>query len=140
MQKIWAGESLPFSNFDPVTTPNEFVIAGRAVPDEEVRDRYVASAEVMAVDTEGSGPSRWGVPSISPLGFVPWWLSTMHICFDSWLHERDALLPLGVEPPVMRDEAIPVLAYVVAVAGILIREPTDVVIAGVHVTVDQGIV
>ena len=132
MRAIWAGEAPPFTRFDPRTTPNEFVMASRAIPDAEVRDRYIVSAETMAADVGSSGAERWGLTSISPLGFVPWWQSALHVFYDSWVHERDALLPLGAAIPVVADEAVPVLAYSLAVAGTLIREPTDAVIAGVH--------
>ena len=138
MRAVWGGESLPFTSFDPRTTPNEFVVAGRAIPDAEVRDRYVASAETMAVDVGSSGAERWGLPSISPLGFVPWWQSALHIFYDSWVHERDALLPLGEAIPVVADEAVPVLAYSLAVAGTLITEPTDAHVAGVHLITGEG--
>ena len=137
MQAIWAGEAPPFARFDPRTTPKEFVLAGRAVPDAEVRDRYVASAEIMAADVGTSGAERWGLTSISPLGFVPWWQSALHIFYDSWVHERDALLPLGAAIPLVADEAVPVLAYSLAVAGTMITEPTDAVVAGVQLVTGE---
>jgi len=137
MQAIWAGETLPFTSFDPRTTPMEFVVAGRCASDVEVRDRYVASAETMATDVGSSGAERWGLTSISPLGFVPWWLSALHVLYDSWVHERDALLPLGVAIPVVAEEAVPVLAYSLVVVGTLINEATDAVIAGVRLTTGE---
>ncbi len=137
MQAIWTGQPLPFTSFDPVVTPHEFVLAGRKIPDTAARDRYTESAEVMATDVGDSAPERWGLRSISPLGVVPWWLSALHVFFDSWLHERDALLPLGVSPPVAPDEAEPILAYSLAIVGTLITEPTDVVIAGVRLVTGE---
>ena len=133
MQALWSGGRPPFTTFDPITTPHEFVLAGRSIPDTEARDRYVVSAESMAADVGSSGPERWGLTSVSPLGFVPWWLSALHVFFDSWIHERDVLLPLGMPTPVEGSETLPVLAYSLAIVGTLINEPTDVVVAGVHV-------
>jgi uncharacterized protein (TIGR03083 family) len=133
MQTLWAGERVPFTSFDPIMTPHEFVVAGRSISDVEARDRFVASCEVMADDVGPSGPERWGLPSVSPVGFVPWWLSALHVFFDSWIHERDVLLPLGISPPVEAAEALPVLAYSFAVVGTLIKEPTDAVVAGLRV-------
>jgi len=138
MRAIWAGNAPPFTSFDPRTTPKEFVRAGRSIPDTEVRDRYVASAETMAGDVGTSGAERWGLTSISPLGFVPWWQSALHVFYDSWVHERDALVPLGATIPVVGDEAMSVLAYSLAVAGTLITEPTDTTIAGVHLVTGEG--
>jgi uncharacterized protein (TIGR03083 family) len=133
MQALWSGGMPPFTSFDPIMTPHEFVLAGRSIPDVEARDRYVASCEAMAADVGTSGPERWGQMSISPVGFVPWWLSAMHVFFDSWIHERDVLLPLGISPPVEPTEALPVLAYSFAIVGTMITEPTDAVLAGIHV-------
>jgi uncharacterized protein (TIGR03083 family) len=138
IQAVWTGKPLPFASFDPVVLPNEFVIAARSVPDLDVRDRYVVSSEMMAADVEGSDSTRWGLPAVTPIGFVPWWLSVLHVCYDSWLHERDVLLPLGVDVPVETEEALPVLAYTLALAGLVIAEPTDVVVAGVRLVVGSA--
>jgi uncharacterized protein (TIGR03083 family) len=135
MQALWSGGRPPFDSFDPVTTPHEFVVAGRAISDVEARDRYVRSSEVMAADVAGSAPERWATRSVSPLGFVPWWLSALHVFYDSWVHERDVLIPLGETPPVEVDEAVPVLAYTLAIVGTIVSDPTDIVIAGVRVAI-----
>jgi uncharacterized protein (TIGR03083 family) len=133
MQALWSGTRPPFTSFDPILTPHEFVQAGRAFSDLEAQDRFVSSSETMAADVGSSGPERWGQTSVSPVGFVPWWLSALHIFFDSWIHERDVLLPLGISPPVEESEALPVLAYSFAIVGTLIKEPTDAIVAGVRV-------
>jgi hypothetical protein len=138
MQTLWRGDRPPFRSFDPLVTPHEFVVAGRSVCDRDARDRYVESAETMAADVGESGPERWGVKSISPLGFVPWWLSALHVFYDSWLHERDALVPLGIEVSVEPEESQPVLAYSLAIVGTLMGEPTDAVIAGVRLVTGDG--
>ena len=69
---------------------------------------------------------------------MPWWVSALHIFFDSWVHERDALLPLGIEVPVVEDEARPVATYVVGLAATLASTPITTVIAGVRVCVGDG--
>ncbi len=138
MHAIWSGGRPPFTTFDPILTPHEFVVAGRSIPDLEARDRFVASSETMAAEVERSGPERWGLRSVSPVGFVPWWLSALHVFFDSWIHERDVLLPLGIAVPVEPSEALPVLAYSFAIVGTLITDPTDVVLAGVRVVTGDG--
>ena len=65
-------------------------------------------------------------------------MSALHIFFDSWVHERDPLLPLGIEPLVVDDEAGPVATYVVGVAATLASVPMTTVIAGVRVRVGDG--
>ena len=132
MQHIWAGEALPFTAFDARTTPHDFVVASRAQSDLEVRDRFVASCETMAGDVDAWPADRVGDPSLSPLGKVPWWMSLLHVYWDSWLHERDALLPLGVPIDVDPAESTPIMAYTLVLVGVFLREPVDTVVAGVR--------
>src|SRR5436309_10117493 len=103
MRTIWAGD-LPFGAFDPRVTPHQEVVDGRSLPDAVVRDRFVASAEEMAGEVEGAGPDRWSLPSFSYAGVMPWWQSLLHVLWDSWVHERDALLPLGMQVAERDDE------------------------------------
>ncbi len=132
MHGLWHGEPLPFTAFNPNVTPHEYVLAGRNTPDEQVRDNFVASCERIASDVESNDPERWALPSFSPVGVVPWWLSAMHVFYDSWVHERDALLPTGISPPVLEDEAMAVLAYSLCLAGTFGRHELDTVVGGVH--------
>lgn len=139
MLALWSGNPPPFTTFDPNTTPHQFVVAGRALSDPDARDRYTASAERMTADVESSDQDRWGKPSFSPLGRVPWWLSTLHIFFDSWLHERDIFIPLGVQPIVEPDEIQAVLAYTLALVGVFAGGvPIDTVVGGVRLVVGEG--
>ncbi|MCU1449722.1 MAG: hypothetical protein JWP02_1892 [Acidimicrobiales bacterium] len=142
IRSIWAGES-PIGGFDPRVTPHEWVLEGRSVPDVEVRDRYIESADAMAADVEGSGPERWGLPSLSPAGAVPWWLGVLHVLFDSWVHERDVLMPLGLEVAVVTDEVDVVLAYSLAIVPLVSRvvgtnDPVDAVVCGFRVSAGNG--
>lgn len=95
MRRIWSGDESVAEGFDPRTTPNAAVQDDRAVPDEDVRERYLASTDTMLTDLESSDPRRLGQPSLSPAGRVPWWMSVVHVGWDSSIHERDVLLPLG---------------------------------------------
>jgi uncharacterized protein (TIGR03083 family) len=133
MRALWSGGPPPFTSFDANVTPHEFVMAGRSLSDEEARERYASSTAEMVSDIEASDYSRWSAPGVSPLGAVPWWVSVMHVFYDSWLHERDALLPLGIEPPVESGEVIPVLTYSLALAGSFVRTPMEIVVGGVRV-------
>ena len=136
-------------SFDPVTTPQELVVAQRATPDADVRDRFVASSYAMASEVEASGSDRWDGPGAAPIqplfervgvsiGRFPWWLGTLHHFLDSYVHERDVLIPIGKEPPQNADETVPVLAYILAVSGVAAFGPIDVTVAGVHVFCGDG--
>ena len=138
MHAIWTGGPFPLTSFDPNTTPHEFVLKGRDTPDRQVLDNFVASSERMAADVESGGAERWGLASLSPVGAVPWWLSALHVFYDSWVHERDALMPAGVTPPVLPDEATPVLTYSLALTGTFGRKELDTVVSGVHLVAGEG--
>jgi uncharacterized protein (TIGR03083 family) len=138
IQAIWTGAPLPFDHFDPTRTPDEFVVAGRGVPDCEVRDRYGPSVDAMVAGVAERQPEQWGDPSFSPLGAVPWWLSAVHLFYDSWLHRRDVLLPLGRDPEPAADETLPMLAYSLAIVGNLTKPPTEAEVAGVRMVRADG--
>ena len=127
MRRIWSGDESLADGFDPRTTPNEAVQADRAVPDEEMRRRYLSSTEAMIIELESADPERMGDPSLSPAGRVPWWLSAVHLGWDSTVHERDVLSPLDRAVEATPDETMVTLAYSLVLASFFSgREPLDV--------------
>lgn len=139
MHRIWSGDvSIP-KGFDPRTTPNDAVNEDRSVTDREILDRYLGSTETMAAEMNSSEPDRYGQPSVSPAGAVPWWMSAVHIGWDSSIHERDVLLPLSrtVESP--DDETALCLAYSLILTSFFAgREPMAVCIGDVELTREEG--
>ena len=117
VHRVWSGDESLADGFDPRTTPDAFVQADRIVPDAEIRDRYLASTAAMSEELQAAGPERFGQPSLSPVGSVPWWLSAVHIGWDSAVHERDILVPLGRPVVASSDEALPSLAYALVMAS-----------------------
>jgi len=141
MHRIWSGDESPADGFDPRTTPDAAVQADRCLPDEEVRDRYLASTEAMSVELESADPVRFARPSLSPAGSVPWWLSAVHVGWDSAVHERDVVVPLG--RPVVSEpgETLPSLAYSLVVASFFSGPaPLDVGVGPVRVRRDDRVV
>lgn len=57
-------------------------------------------------------------PAEAPPGRVPAFMAVNHFLFDSWVHERDLLLPAGEIPVLEPNEAAMVASYAVALAGI----------------------
>jgi len=138
VRTIWAGD-LPFDSFDPRVIPHEEVAEARSLSDADVRDRYVVSSREMAADVENTGPEQWAQPSFSFAGPMPWWQALLHMFFDSWVHERDVLLPLGVPVEEAEDEVTAVLMYLLALVPHASRllgreEEVDAVVCGFHVT------
>jgi uncharacterized protein (TIGR03083 family) len=139
VRRIWSGdESIP-SGFDPRITPNEAVQQDRAVSDEEIRDRYLLSTETMVTELEDSDRQRFGRPSLSPAGSVPWWMSAVHIGWDSSIHERDVLVPLGrrFEPPAGENRLC--LAYSLVLASFFAgRDPLSLRLGPVRIDREAG--
>jgi hypothetical protein len=104
----------------------------------------------------GSDEDTWAQTGESPpLGHVTLRLVAVHALWDSWIHERDILLPLGITPVEEHDEVLACLWYAAALGpallatrgstrnGTLTVDATDprvqvVITAGPHVTVGPG--
>jgi hypothetical protein len=71
----------------------------------------------VALEFAAFSDCDWVAPAEAPLGRVPACMSVNHMLFDSWVHERDLLLPAGEVPPTEPVEAVAVVSYVAAIAG-----------------------
>ncbi len=139
MRRIWSGDESMADGFDPRTTPNEAVQADRAVPDEEMRLRYLSSTEAMIIELESADPDRLGHRSLSPAGRVPWWLSAVHLGWDSSVHGRDVLSPLDRTAEATADETMLTLAYSLVLASFFSGpDPLDVQIDTVRLRRGNG--
>jgi uncharacterized protein (TIGR03083 family) len=76
-------------------------------------------------------------PAEAPPGQVPAYVAVNHFLFDSWVHERDLLLPANERPVTDPGEASMVASYVLALAGVA-RAAGDAapppVVLGIHLT------
>ena len=57
-------------------------------------------------------------PAEAPPGQVPAYVAVNHFLFDSWVHERDLMLPANELPVTEPNEAAMVASYVVGLAGL----------------------
>ncbi|HWJ98048.1 MAG TPA: maleylpyruvate isomerase family mycothiol-dependent enzyme [Acidimicrobiales bacterium] len=132
------GEPSQFlATFDPVATPAQLVADAPPVSNAELLDQFRASTEGLAAQLEGLDEAGWRTTAEAPCGHVS--ISTLahHALWDSLIHERDILLPLGVDPVAEPDETLASLRYVAALSpafavsrgespgGILAVDPTD---------------
>lgn len=88
--------------FDPRATPDRWLAASATESPAETIRRYDSAAARMADGFE----RRWGDDSFDEVvyGRAHWTVNPAHIVWDSWLHERDVALPLGLEPASSGDE------------------------------------
>jgi len=134
MRRLWSGDESPAIGFDPRTTPDQRVRADRVVPDQETRERYLSSSETMIRELASADTDQFGHASLSPIGRVPWWMSAVHAGWDSTVHERDVLAPLGhdVEPDL--GEAELSLAYSLVLASFFCgHDPLTVQIGAIEI-------
>jgi uncharacterized protein (TIGR03083 family) len=103
--------------FDPTTSPAAFIAPKREASAEEALAAITASTDLLANALDSVGEDEWAQVSESPFGHVPVSVIAAHALWDSWLHERDVLVPLGQTPPVEEDELLTGAAFTLFLAG-----------------------
>ena len=87
-----------------------------AMSPSEVLDLFVATNDALFSTLEGLDDLGWSTLAESPPGDVTVRLLMSHALWDAWIHERDILLPLGIEPTVVAEEVTASLRYVAALS------------------------
>lgn len=105
--------------FDPVVTPRQMV-AGSALRSDEVVEAMVTSSESLAACLRELTPPDWTMLAESPPGHVTVSAVAHHAFWDSWIHERDVLMPLGMTLVEEPDEVIAGLRYIVGFTPALV--------------------
>lgn len=112
-----AGQPTTFlERFDPVATPAEIVAAAGDLSREVVLERFIASNEQLINTIESLDPSGWDAQAETPAGHLKMGALVHHALWDSWIHERDILLPLDREPVEEDDEVLAALRYSAALS------------------------
>lgn len=88
-------------------------LSPRQLLDELEKTDERVDAELVALEREG-----WEATAEAPPGHVGAQIAVNHFLFDSWVHERDLLLPTGEQPPTDRCEAALVVSYVLGLAAL----------------------
>jgi uncharacterized protein (TIGR03083 family) len=103
------------TTFDPVKTPIELVAMVAELSTGEMLDRFTASTRTLVELLASLDDDAWSVLAESPPGHVSVSAVAHHALWDSWVHERDILLPLGISPDREADEIRACLRYVAAI-------------------------
>lgn len=102
--------------FDPAATPPLLIEPMRGLSPAEALDQFVSSNDKLLASLEGLDDPAWDAIAESPAGHVSIRLVGDHALWDSWVHERDVALPLGIEPAVETDEVVASLRYAAALS------------------------
>ena len=104
------------AGFDPATTPDLMVAPMREQAPKEILDQFVSSNDAFLGVLAELDDGGWETLAESPPGHVPIRLLAQHGLWDSWIHERDVALPLGLNPRVEPDEVASCLRYAAALS------------------------
>jgi uncharacterized protein (TIGR03083 family) len=104
------------ATFDPVVSPAQLVAAANDIPPKDVLDKFAASTESLVDLLTSLDDDDWSALAEAPPGHLSISAVCHHALWDSWVHERDILLPLGIAPDEEPDEIAACLRYVAALA------------------------
>ncbi len=100
------------ATFDPVSSPAQLVAGSNDVANAEVLDRFATSTEsLLALLASLSGDDLAALAEAPP-GHLSVSAVLHHALWDSWVHERDILLAMGIAPEEDADEIAACLRYV----------------------------
>jgi len=117
------------AGYDPRITPREWLRASAGESPDATFGRFLATTgQRFALDRARLAKgARFEVRM--PYGPMDWTVRILHGLWDSWLHERDVLLPRGMEHPTDGDATAYATAYglftaaaVASVFGVPVRE------------------
>ena len=104
------------AGFDPATTPELMVAPMRDLAPKEILAQFASSNDAFMGVLAELDDGGWETLAESPPGHVPIRLLAQHALWDSWMHERDVALPMGLTPPVEPDEVGSCLRYAAALS------------------------
>jgi uncharacterized protein (TIGR03083 family) len=99
------------ADFDPKATPAALVDAVRDTPPAGTLAHYAEANAAFCALVESFDDAAWSMLAESPPGHVTISALLHHALWDSWVHERDVLLPLGLDHVEEPDEVIACLRY-----------------------------
>ena len=99
------------ATFDPVTSPDQLVASTRELGNDEVFAQFEASTNRLLTLIDTLDDEAWALPAEAPPGHLAISAVLHHALWDSWIHERDILIPLTATPNVEADELAACLRY-----------------------------
>ena len=99
------------ATFDPVASPAEMVAAVRSTSTADTLAQFRETNAGLAEVISSVRADGWSTLAEAPPGHVAIALVAQHALWDSWVHERDIALPLGLDQAIEPDEVAAALAY-----------------------------
>jgi uncharacterized protein (TIGR03083 family) len=102
------------ASFDPVRVPAAMVEAARGASASATLESFQATSAELAAVVASLTDADWDRPAEAPPGHVAIRAVVLHALWDSWVHERDILVPLSRPQAVESDEVFLSLAWAAA--------------------------
>ena len=102
------------ASFDPVRVPAAMVEAARGASASATLDSFQATNAELGTLVGSLTAEDWDKLAEAPLGHLAVRAVALHALWDSWVHERDILVPLSLQQAVEVDEVLLSLAYAAA--------------------------
>jgi uncharacterized protein (TIGR03083 family) len=99
------------AEFDPRATPAALVDAVRGATPDETFAAYLEANQALRTTIESLDEQGWAALAEAPVGHVTVSAIAHHALWDSWVHERDVLEPLGIAQDEEPDEIVASLRY-----------------------------
>lgn len=90
--------------FDPRSTPDAWLAASDGESPVDTIDRFTAASTVFRAGVADRLAAGDNSRDRTVYGTAHWTVNVAHVLWDSWLHERDVLLPLGLPAPSTEEE------------------------------------
>jgi uncharacterized protein (TIGR03083 family) len=99
------------AGFDPRITPRGWPAASAGESPAATLSRFLATTDELLAAARGRLARADSFDVRLPYGPMDWTILLLHAFWDSWLHERDILLPRGREHPTDDDATVYATAY-----------------------------
>ncbi len=111
--------------FDPTTSPGAITESSRQDSPGQTLASFGDSTALFERTVDAIDGDAWELTAESPLGHVSARLALAHAFWDSWLHERDILVPLGLGTAPETDELWVTTWYSVLAGAVQGGLPSD---------------
>jgi uncharacterized protein (TIGR03083 family) len=102
--------------FDPAATPDLLVQSFAETAPAQLLEQFVDASEAMLATLADLDDADWDRVAEAPPGLVAIRTLVQHALWDSWVHERDVAIPLGIATVDEADEIRSALSYAAALS------------------------
>lgn len=107
------------AGFDPAASPPQMVAAMGPLAGAQLLEQFVATNDALLAAAAGLDDDGWNALAEAPPGHVSIRVMAQHALWDSWVHERDIAIPLGLACAEEADEVRACLQYAAAISPAL---------------------